>query len=432
MTDYDVVVVGAGPGGLTAAMYTARARLRTAVLEKGRVGGQAATTEQIENYPGFPEGTAGPELMERFAAQARRFGAEFIRDEALGLSADGLTKAVRGKAGTYFAKVVILAPGAEPRPLGIKGERALRGKGVSYCATCDADFYTDLDVVIVGNGDAALEEAIYLARFVNKASMVVVHDEGVVDATRVIAERAFAEPKLDWVWNSVLEEIAGDGLVESVRIRNLKTGAAADLPCHGVFIFVGTMPKTGFLKDGPVELDAQGYIKAGDLMETSVDGVYAVGDARGKYLRQVVTAAGDAATAAVAAERYVHEEESFRLQVLDQAGPVFVAFWSPASQEALAFLPVLETFASGHADGLRLVKIDTYKNRRIAERYGVQTVPTTLAFAGGRAVARLEGAVCAEALAAALQETVGHRAPQGGEPRDAAVRQGELHGPGPG
>ncbi|MEW6724408.1 MAG: thioredoxin-disulfide reductase [Bacillota bacterium] len=401
---YDVIIIGGGPAGLSAGIYASRARLKTGLIERGRTGGQAATTEEMENYPGFPE-TTGPNLMDRFAEHAKHFGTEFIRDEVVALESHPEFKLIRGKKGEYRSKTVIIAVGAEPRTLGVKGEGQFRGKGVSYCATCDADFYTDLDVVIIGNGDAAIEEALYLTKFVNKATIIVVHDEGILDATKIIQERAFANPKIEFVWNSVLEEIRGDGIVEEVVIKNIKNGELTTLECNGVFIFVGTVPKTGFCQ-GVVEMDQRGYIRASDLMETSVDGIYVVGDCRQKYLRQVVTAAADGAIAAVAAEKYLHEEEGFREQVLDQKVPVLVNFWNVTHEDSMAMIGIVEDVAAGYGDRAKVVKIDTYKNQRVARRYNVTQVPTLLCFVGGQVVETIQGKVEASVIKQALDKVV--------------------------
>ncbi len=306
---YDIIIVGGGPGGLAAGIYGSRARLKTAILQKGKPGGQAARTEDLENYPGFSRGTTGPALMEAMEEHAKSFGTEIISEEIVGLDLEGKIKLIKSKSGhEYMSKTVILAPGAVPKSLEIKGEIPLRGKGVSYCATCDADFFEELDVVVVGNGDAAVEEAMYLTKFAETVTIIVRRNEGDLRCNKTSAERAFANPKIKWVWNSVLEEIKGNGLVDSVVIKNIKTGELSVLETNGVFFFVGTVPKTEILK-GKVELNEQGYIITNDLMQTSVPGVYAAGDARVKYLRQVVTAASDGAIAAVAAERYLAEEE---------------------------------------------------------------------------------------------------------------------------
>lgn len=309
---YDILIVGGGPGGMAAAIYGSRSRLKTGILEKGKPGGQAATTDELENYPGFSRGTTGPALMDSMAKHAISFGTEIIREEVVELELEGDIKRVKTKSGhEYHAKALILATGSVPKSLNIKGEHALRGKGVSYCATCDADFFEELDVVVVGNGDAAIEEAMYLTKFAETVTIIVRRAEGDLRCNKTSAERAFANPKIQWVWNSVLEEIKGNGLVDSVVIKNIKSGELSVMETNGVFFFVGTVPLTDLLK-GKVALNEQGYIITNDLMETSVSGVYAAGDARVKYLRQVVTAVSDGAIAAVAAEKYLAEEEGLK------------------------------------------------------------------------------------------------------------------------
>lgn len=397
MADFDLIIIGGGPGGLSAGIYASRSKLKTMIIEKGKFGGQAATTEEMENYPGFFDGTTGPQLTEQMHRHAEHFGCQFCKDEVVDMDIEGFEKVIVTKKNRYTAKAVIISTGAEPRILGVKGESELKGKGVSYCATCDADFYEDLDVVVVGNGDAAIEEAIYLTRFAQKVSIIVVHDEGILDATKVIQERAFRNEKIEFIWNSVLEEIKGDGIVEAVAVKNLKTGQITDLETNGVFVFVGTVPRTDFLKD-KITMDDRGYIPANEMMETSVDGVYAVGDVRQKFLRQVVTAAADGAIAAVAAEKYLHEEENFRQEVLERPKGVAVMFWSPFHQASLNLVPLVEEFACAHVDKVDLVKIDTYRNQRIARRYEVQEMPAILMFSGGEVTGRVSGQLTREGL----------------------------------
>jgi len=388
---YDIIIVGGGPAGLAAGVYGSRSRLKTAILQKGKPGGQAATTQDLENYPGFSRGTTGPALMEAMAEHAKSFGTEIIREEVVDLELDGDIKIIKGKSGTeYQAKTVVLAPGAEPRSLNIKGERPLRGKGVSYCATCDADFFEELDVVVVGNGDAAVEEAMYLTKFAESVTIIVIHDEGILDCNKASAEVAFANPKIKWVWNSVLEEIKGDGLVESVIIKNIKTGELSEMETNGVFFFVGSVPKTDMLK-GKVELNEQGYIITNDQMETSVSGVYGAGDARVKYLRQVITAANDGAIAAVAAEKYLAEEEGFKERVLDAKVPVMVAFWAPQVEESIAAVSTLEKIVGTKEGEIKLVKIDTYRNQRVAKRYDVNQIPSVVFFQNGKMIDKIYG-----------------------------------------
>ncbi|MBY6275985.1 NAD(P)/FAD-dependent oxidoreductase, partial [Symbiobacterium thermophilum] len=273
---WDLVIIGGGPAGLSAAVYGARARMSTLLIEKGRPGGQAATTEEVENYPGLGR-TTGPELMKQFREHAEALGATIVRGEVGAVELQGPVKTIRTKKGeVYEARAVILCPGAEPRMLGVKGEGRLRGKGVSYCATCDADFFTELDVVVVGNGDAAVEEAIYLTRFASSVTLICIHPEGIMDANKAAQERLFATPKIKVIWQTMVEEILGEDHVEKVALRHLGTGERTELPCDGVFVFVGTTPRTEFLRGTGIELDRKGYIIADpDTMETNIPGVFA-------------------------------------------------------------------------------------------------------------------------------------------------------------
>ncbi len=388
---YDILVVGGGPGGLAAGIYGSRARLKTAIIEKGRPGGQAATTEEMENYPGTFDHSTGPGLMQQFAKHAEHFGTSILKGTVENVELDGPVKKVTTKDGAvYEAHSIIVAPGAEPRSLNIKGEGKLRGKGVSYCATCDADFFEDLDVVVVGNGDAAIEEAMYLTRFANEVTVIVIHDEGTLDCNKASAEKAFGNPKLKWIWNSVLDEIKGDELVESVVIKNIKTNELSEKEVNGVFFFVGTVPKTDFLK-GKIELDKQGYIVTNEMMETNVPGVYGVGDARVKYLRQVVTAAADGAIAAVAAEKYLDEMEAFRTNVLEAEKPVLLVFWAPQVEESIEAIGILENIVNDCDGKVQMTKLDTYRNKKTSATYNVTSIPTIILFDKGEEKGRVDG-----------------------------------------
>jgi len=385
---YDLIIVGGGPAGMSAAIYGSRSRLDTLVLEaKRKTGGQPATYHDMENYPGVPETTAD-ELMDNFRKHAEKFDTEFKRGEVTDIKVNGFEKVITTKKGEeYKAKSVVLAMGAEPRKLGIKGEEELKGRGVSYCATCDADIFEDLDVVVIGNGNSAVEESIYLTKFVNKLTMVVIHDEGVMDAEKILQEKAMENDKIDFVWNSVVEEIKGEEMVEGVVLKNIKTGEKSELDCHGVFFFVGRVPNTDFL-EGTVELTEHGYIKTNDEMETNQPGVYGVGDVRNKVVRQVITAAGDGATAAVMAQGYIEEEEYWQNNVVESDVPVLVGFWSVTHQDSMDMMSEIEGMDLDKKD-CRFVKIDTYKNRLISNRYDIDEIPTVVKIEDGEVKEKL-------------------------------------------
>lgn len=301
---YDVAIIGGGPAGFSAGLYASRGRMSAVIIERGKWGGQAATTEELENYPGSIEHPTGPKLMERMKSQAEAFGAEFVKGEVVGFDLSDKVRILKLKEGEIKAKTIIIATGAEYINLGVPGEDTLRGKGVSYCATCDADFFTELEVVVVGGGDAAVEEAIYLTKFADKVS--IVHRRNEFRAAKSIAEKALANNKINVIWDTVVEEIYGDGIVEGVKLKNVKTGEKTDFRTDGVFLFVGTKPISEFAK-GIVEMNEKGYIIADEDMRTSVEGIFAAGDVRVKSLRQVITAAADGAIAAISAEKYIEK-----------------------------------------------------------------------------------------------------------------------------
>ncbi|AZO94738.1 thioredoxin-disulfide reductase [Halocella sp. SP3-1] len=388
MDKYDLVIIGGGPAGMAAALYGSRSRLNTMVLEaKRKTGGQPSTYHDMENYPGVPETTAS-ELMDNFRTHAEKFGTEFKRGEVVNVAVDGLEKIIKTKEGQeYTAKSIIIATGAKPRRLGIKGEEEFKGKGVSYCATCDADIFEDLDIVVVGNGNSAVEESIYLTKFVNKLTMIVIHDEGVMDAEKILQEKAMNNEKINFVWNSVVEEIKGEGLVEKAVVKNIKTNELSEIDCNGVFFFVGRVPSTDFLED-TVELTENGYIKTNNEVETNVPGVFAAGDVRDKVIRQVITAAGDGATAAVLAQGYIEEEDYWQNNVLKSDNPVIVAFWSVTDKNSMDTISKLEEMNLEDKD-YRFVKIDTYKNRLISSRYNIKEIPAVIKLVNGKVEERL-------------------------------------------
>jgi len=305
----DVVIIGAGPAGLTAAIYTGRALLSTVVLEKGLAGGQLNETDLIENWPGFEEAIAAPELMASVRAQATRFGAAIELDEVTRVEPGDKFHHVVTSHAIYPARAVILAPGSRPRELPAKGSARLKGKGLSYCATCDGFFFQGKNILEVGAGDSGLTEALFLTRFVESVSIVVRHpadDPAALRASAILEQRAKENPKVRFLWNRVIEEVLGEDHLETVRLRDLSTGEIEELAVDGVFVNIGHLPQTDFLK-GSVALDASGYIETDHFLHTEVPGIFAAGDARVNANRfaQAVVAAGEGAMAAIEVERYL-------------------------------------------------------------------------------------------------------------------------------
>lgn len=386
---YDLLVLGAGPAGLAAGIYGARSLLKVGIVDKGTPGGQIATTNEVENFPGFGRGTTGPQIVLALYNHAEQMGAVFIRDEVKAINLDGTMKELIGNSSQYTAKSIILAPGAEPKLLGVPGELELRGKGVSYCATCDAEFFRGMEVLVVGSGDAAIEEANYLTRFASKVTVVVKHEEGQVDANAIAFEKAKANKKINWIWHTVVDTINGQHKVESVTLRNLKSGATRKLSTSAVFILIGTDPKTSLFK-GLLQLDEKGYIVTDEKMQTSIEGVYACGDARTKYLRQVVTAVSDGAIAAVAAGHYLNESEFFNREVLQIKDMVVVGYYRPDNEESLTVLSEVEHWLNEHSQ-VRLVRIDASRNELLTRRYQIKSVPMFHVFWGGQLIKTIVG-----------------------------------------
>ena len=304
---YDIIVLGAGPAGLAAASYAGRARMDTLLIEGTKDGGQIVITNEIENYPGSLEEESGPSLIARMTKQVEKFGADRVTDTIVDVELEGKVKHLKGNHGDYYAKAVVIATGASPRPIGCPGEKEFTGKGVSYCATCDANFFEDFEVYVVGGGDSAVEEAMYLTKFARKVTLVHRRDE--LRAAKSIQEKAFANPKMAFMWNTTIEEIKGDGVVTSMIVKDTKTGETREIEADeedgtfGIFVFVGFDPKSQ-LFEGKLEMENR-YIVTDKYMHTPVPGVFAAGDVIVKHLRQVVTACGDGAVAATEAQHYV-------------------------------------------------------------------------------------------------------------------------------
>ena len=305
MSEYDVIIIGSGPAGYTAAIYTCRANLKTLIIAGIESGGQLMLTREVENYPGFPEGVLGPDLMERMRQQAENMGAEIIYEDATAVDFKSYPLKVFVEDREYVAKAVIIATGASPKWLGLESEKRLLGRGVSSCATCDGPLFKGANnVVVVGGGDAAMEYALYLANLVNKVT--VVHRRDKLRASKVMQERAFSNPKIEFIWNSVVSDILGENRVEGVKVKNIQNGEESVIKCEAIFIAIGNKPNTDIFK-GQVELDEIGYVKLHNGMETSVRGVFAAGDVHDYKYRQAITAAGYGCMAAMEAIRFIEE-----------------------------------------------------------------------------------------------------------------------------
>jgi thioredoxin reductase (NADPH) len=299
---YDVIIIGSGPAGLSAGIYTSRARLKTLLIEKGAIGGTIIKAGLVENYPGFDDGVSGVDLTMAMHRQAMKFGLENFAAEVNGLKIDGENKVVKTSEGDFASRAVIITGGAERQKLGVPGEAEYAGKGVSYCATCDGPFFRDKVIAVVGGGNAAITEALELTKFASK--IFVIHRRNELRATKVLQEKAFAEKKIEFIWDTVVVAILGETFVNKIKMRNVKTEQESVINVDGVFVNVGSQPNTAYLKD-ILALDDAGAIVVNDKMETNVPGVYAAGDIRSGSIRQVIGAAGDGAVAAINAGEYL-------------------------------------------------------------------------------------------------------------------------------
>lgn len=303
MDIWDVAIIGGGGAGLTAGLYASRANLKTCLFEKINTGGQISLTDDVENYPGFPEGVTGPEIAMKMEEQAKKYGTEIITDEIKGLEEKDGKFILKASSKEYYSRTIILASGASPRKVGVSGERELVGKGVSYCATCDGAFFKNKELVVVGGGDSALQEGLFLTRFASK--LHIVHRRDKLRASPILQDRAMKNPKIDFIWDTVIESINGDKKVEYVKLKNVKTNEVRDFKTDGVFVFVGHDPESKYIGDF-VKLDDHGYV-IGDpvTMKTSRPGVFAAGEIRIGAVKQLVTACGEGCTAALSAQHYI-------------------------------------------------------------------------------------------------------------------------------
>lgn len=305
MIEREIVIIGGGPAGLTAGIYAGRAQRKPLLLMGQTFGGQAATTSEMENYPGFPEGIGGMALTEQMATQAKRFDAEIAFEEVTTVELDSYPFVIKTYGATYQAKAIIICTGASARKMGVPGEAKFVGRGVSFCATCDGYFYRDKTVIVVGGGDSAIDEGLYLTRFAKE--VIVVHRRDQLRAAPILQKRAESNPKMRFVWDTVIDEVLGDSGVTGVRAHNVKSGAESIIPCEGVFVYVGLVPSTKLFA-GKLALTPEGYIVTDKRQRTSIPGVFAAGDVQDPYFRQVIVAAGSGAGAAIEADRFLAEK----------------------------------------------------------------------------------------------------------------------------
>ena len=368
MEKHELVIIGAGPAGMSAAIYGRRAGLDVLVLERGATGGQINITDEIENYPGVAHAT-GPEIGDLLKNHALKFNTEFRMVDDSKVELRGDKKIVITKKGSdtneIEAEAIIVATGAHFRRLGCEGEAEHIGQGVSFCAVCDGAFFEDLEVAVVGGGNTAVEEGGYLTKFASK--VYIIHRRDEFRADRAAIAQALANPKIEPVYNTVVEKIEGDGMVENLVLKNVKTGEISNLPVSGVFMFVGQEPDVDCVK-GLVKAERGGWIITNDHMETSVEGIFAAGDVRSKYLRQVITAAADGAVAAMAASSYINEQLHLRSTLLEPE-EVKAFFYSSIDQEQVKLSNAVEAFAK--EKGVKIPVIDGYRNARMTEKLGL-------------------------------------------------------------
>jgi thioredoxin reductase (NADPH) len=384
---YDVAVIGGGAAGMTAALYAGRARLKTLLIEKSLIGGLATYTSEVENYPGFPEGIDGTELMKLFDKQFRKFGVQVKLTDVKALENFGDHKVVSTFRTNYHAKAVIVASGGRPRLTGAQNEEQYLDKGISFCATCDAARYTGKKIMVIGSGDAAIEEGLFLTRFAGEVLVSVIHEEGKMDANEAAREKALANPKMRFIWNTSVEGFEGEKMLKKVVLKNLKTGELLPVDVDGCFLFIGYLPNTKIF-EGLLTLNPQGYIVTNEDMETNIPGVFAAGDVRAKTLRQVATSVGDGAIAGYMAERYIADLEALREKIFKPDKTV-LAFIYNAAEEADRNMRSLAENLSREISGVDFQALDTYKSKKIAAYLECPAVPALCVIKNGAIQARI-------------------------------------------
>jgi thioredoxin reductase (NADPH) len=402
--NYDVVIIGGGAAGLTSAIYAGRARLNTLLIEKALVGGLATYTNEIENYPGFPDSPKGEDITNLMKQQAKNMGVKFKLTDVKSVDLTGEEKIVETFRNKYIAKTVILATGGRPRVTGAKNEENyLFDKGISFCATCDAAANTGKTVVVIGSGDAAIEEGMFLTKFAKKVIVSVLHDEGIMDCNEIAKDAALKNDKMEFIWNTVADSFEGEGNLEKVVLKNVKTGEFIDVPCDTCFEFIGYIPNTEILK-GQINLTDRGYIITNEKMQTNIEGVFAAGDVREKWLKQVATAVGDGAIAGCAAEKFICECETFEEVIMQKTKPGLIYLYNAIDQASRDMLPQIEAFEEKFEGKIAVSRVDIYKSTGIAEKLGVTKFPTIITTTNGKISKTFSEAIDLDAVMAELTE----------------------------
>lgn len=389
--NYDVIIIGGGPAGLSAAIYAGRARLKTLLLEKALVGGLATYTNEIANYPGFPDNPKGETITDLMKNQAKNLGVTFKLTAVTSVDLKGEEKVVETFRNKFLAKVIIIATGGRPRTTGGKNEENyLFDKGISFCATCDAASNTGKHVVVIGSGDAAIEEGMFLTKFASKVTVSVMHEEGKMDCNEIAKAAALANPKMAFVWNTVVDGFEGEGHLKTVILRNVKTGELIPVDCDNCFEFIGYLPNSE-LFENQLPLTRQKYITVNNKMETGIEGVLAVGDITDKYLKQIATAVGDGAVAGTVAERYIAEKNIFDNQIMQKEKTGLIYVYNAIDCDARNFLAEVEAIEKSANGSLAVSRIDTYKSNGLALKLELESVPAAVVTKEGKIVQKIYG-----------------------------------------
>jgi thioredoxin reductase (NADPH) len=373
---YDVVIIGGGPAGLTAAIYCGRARLKTILIEKALIGGLATYTSEVENYPGFVDKPKGEDITNLMKRHAEEMGCKFKLTAVSSVDLTGDVKRVETFRTIYEAKAVILSTGGRPRVTGAPNEEQfLFDKGISFCATCDAAQNTGKHVVVIGSGDAAIEEGMFLTKFASKVTVSVMHDKGIMDCNEIAKDAALHNPKMEFIWNTIVDRFEGTDRLKTVHLKNVKTGEVIPVDCDSCFEFIGYIPNSELFKD-QITLTKRGYVVTNEKMETNLKGVFACGDIREKWLRQIATAVGDGAIAACAAEKYISEEEHFKALFFSSDCPVVAFLYNAVDRTSQECLLQCKTMEDEFGANCTFVRLDVYKSMGMADRFGVTETPS--------------------------------------------------------